>query len=171
MAQLRVFDIARYNGVWAIRYVNEGQLQLKNPSSFRWVPIHRELMRCGLLKYVRETAAAGHTQLFPLMKKGSNGKFSDNFSKSMNRYLRNVVRLTDPKLVFHSTRATFKQRCLICGIARDVRDALAGHELAGSSAARGYEVDEDGLYPLPVLVEAIDKLRFDELDFVPPLRL
>ncbi len=164
IAQLRIVDIERYNGAYVFRFVDEGQLQLKNPSSYRWVPVHRELIRCGLLQYVREVKAAGHERLFPEMERGANGKFSDNFSKCFNRYLNNVVRLPDPSLVFHSTRNTFKQRTLVCGIEMDVRDALTGHSVAGKSAARGYEVNQDNLYPLPKLVEAMRMFRYDELN-------
>jgi len=163
LAQLRVFDVVRHNNTWVLRFVDEGDLQLKNPNSYRWVPVHSELLRCGFLQYFAHVKEAGHTQLFPMMKRGSNGKFSDAFSKCFNRYLDKKVGIDDPAVVFHSLRGTFKQQCLVCGIPSDVRDALAGHSVK-SDVARDYEVDEAGLYPLPTLVSAMSTLRYDEVD-------
>ena len=164
IAQLRVCDIERVNGVWTLHFVDDGDLQLKTASSYRSVPIHSELLRCGLLQYLRAIKRAGHARLFPLMEKGNNGKFSDNFSKAFNRYLDHVVGIADPCVCFHSFRWTFKQRCVLCGIEAAERDALAGHVWDGKSAGRGYEADENGQYPFPKLVDAIAELRFDELD-------
>lgn len=41
---------------------------LKNATSVRIVPIHRELIRLGFLEYVAEAKAAGHRRLFPEWK-------------------------------------------------------------------------------------------------------
>jgi len=66
IAQLRVPDVQRINGVWCIRICDLGESQsVKNVGSFRRVPLHETVVRCGFLAYVARQARAGHERAFP----------------------------------------------------------------------------------------------------------
>ena len=78
--------------------------RLKNQNSIRTVPLHPEIAG-EFVKYAEKMKAKGSQRLFPELTK-ANGKFSHQFSKSFMGYLRNKVKITDPKKNFHSLRHT-----------------------------------------------------------------
>jgi hypothetical protein len=150
--------------VWCIRISDQGDDQhLKTLSSFRRVPIHQELLRCGFLGFVERQKAAGHRRLFPdLSNDNANKTWSNALGKWFARLL-DEVGLTDPALDYHSFRYTFKQQCSLCGIATETRDALTGHWVGRSDAGRVYLRAEERQYPFPLLVQAMRQLRYREL--------
>ncbi|BCA55106.1 hypothetical protein W02_22460 [Nitrospira sp. KM1] len=81
---------------------------MKNEGSKRRVPIHSSLIESslielGFLEYIRSIKEAGHTRLFPQLKrKGGNG-WSDPVGKWFGRFVTKSG-LTDPALVLHSLR-------------------------------------------------------------------
>ncbi|HQS44095.1 MAG TPA: site-specific integrase, partial [Methylotenera sp.] len=100
---------------------------LKTESSRRRVPIHPELLRCGLLEYVSTMQKAGHKRLFPAIKSASK-QLTAPYSKWFNRMLREKLDITDKRKVFHSFRHTFKDACRISSILSEHHDRLTGHE-------------------------------------------
>lgn len=164
IAQLRVSDIMRVNSVWCIRIENlEHDQSTKTMSSHRLVPMHQELIKCGFLSYVAKQKLAGRRHVFPSQSnKNAHGLWSNALGKWFGRYL-DKIGLDDPRLVFHSLRYTFKQRCSDCGIAEEPRDALTGHWLSKDSS-REYMKTKDRQYPFPLLARALEQLRYDELD-------
>lgn len=166
ICQLYLSDIQLINGVYAIRFANleEGQ-KLKTQSSFRRVPIHKQLVACGFLKHVEQMKDLGHDRLFPsLSNANSHGTFSNAAGKWFARFL-DSIKLTDSRLDFHSFRYTFKQQCTLQGIPNEVRDALTGHWSSAGDASRVYMRAEDRQYPFPALVHAIEQFAYPELDF------
>lgn len=163
LCQLTVADVQCINGVWCLRICNLDEDQnIKTDSSFRRVPLHNEVIRCGFLRYVAKTAAEGHRRLFPtLSNENANQIYSNAPGKWFGRYL-DSIGLSDPRLDYHSYRYLFKQRCTLCGVENETRDALAGHWGDGA-ASRVYMRAEERQYPFPKLVEAIRILRYDEL--------
>ncbi len=131
--------------------------QLKNPSSRRRIPIHPVLIACGLIEY-----AAQHppqTLLFPHLTTNTRGKLGGYFSNFFSGYLRQKVKITDSRKVFHSFRHTFKDICRQVGIEEDVHDALTGH--TGKSIGRQYGNEQ---YPLAPLFEAMARYEIIGLD-------
>jgi integrase len=165
IAQLRIEDVLLINGVWALRIANLGPDQtLKTDTSYRYVPLHQEVIQCGFLSYWAETKQAGHTRLFPSQKnENKHQRWSNALGKWYSSYLTKIG-LNDERLCYHSFRFTFKQRCTQSGIENEVRDALTGHWVSKSDAGRGYMKAEERQYPFPALVSAINMLRYDELD-------
>ncbi|WP_431273481.1 DUF6538 domain-containing protein [Variovorax ureilyticus] len=164
IAQLRVADILQINGTWTIRIENlEHDQGTKTMSSHRLVPIHQELIKCGFLSYVAKQKLAGRTHVFPSQgNKNTYGLWSNALGKWFGRYL-DKIGLDDSRLVFHSLRYSFKQRCAECGITEEPRDALTGHWLSKDSS-REYMKAKGRQYPFPLLARAIEQLRYDELD-------
>jgi integrase len=165
IAQLRIEDVQCVNGIWALRIANlDAEQNLKTDTSYRLIPLHSEIIRCGFLVYFAKIKLAGHNRVFPsLSNKNKYSRWSVALGKWYSRYL-DRIELTDKRLSYHSFRYTFKQRCTQSGIEMEVRDALTGHWVSKSNAGRGYMKAAERQYPFPALVNAIQMLRYDELD-------
>ncbi|MDT7836370.1 site-specific integrase [Aquabacterium sp. OR-4] len=165
LCQLRVEDIQRINGEWAIRIADlDPQQHLKASGSYRLVPIHQELVACGFLDFVENQKRAGHQRVFHSLKNDNKYKrFSNAYGKWHSAFL-DRLGLDDERLCFHSYRFSFKQQLGICGATDEVKDALTGHWLEKGVSGKGYMRVRDKQYPFPILVEAIGKLRYDEVD-------
>ena len=164
VCQLRLDDIECINSVWSLRICNLGKDQkLKNKNSFRRVPLHEELIKCGFLVYAAQQKAAGHEYLFPSLRNENKHEiFSNSPGKWFGRYL-DSIGLSDPDLDYHGFRYTFRQQCTLCGIENEVRDALTGHWANKKDSGRTYMKAQQNQYPFPLLVKAIATLRYDEL--------
>jgi integrase len=153
ICQLHVADVRRIDGVWVFDINAAPPRQLKNQNAVRLVPVHKELIRLGLLGYVEGQRKAGHVLVFDrLTPGGADNRLGHNFTKWFTRYRREVG-LYEPKLDFHSLRhsaTTFLQRAKV-PVA--LIDALTGHSTPGETArySKGYEVID--------LQEAINKLN------------
>ncbi|WJJ94955.1 phage integrase SAM-like domain-containing protein [Neopusillimonas aromaticivorans] len=160
LCQLRLDDLREEEGVlyWLIQRKHKEQ-DTKTDGSIRRTPIHPELIRLGLLDYVQDLRDRREEWLFPLLVPDVKGNRSGNWSKWFHRYLRETVKITDPALVFHSFRHTFKDVCRECSIPEDVHDALTGHKNASVSRSYG-----SGFYPLLPLVDAINRFGVRGLD-------
>lgn len=164
VAQLRIDDVERINEVWCIRICNlDDDQNIKNPGSYRRVPLHETVIKCGFLAYVASQARAGHERVFPsLSNENANAVWSNALGKWFGRYL-DTVGLSDPRLDYHSFRYTFRQQCSLSGIENEVRDALTGHWITNKDSGRTYMRAEERQYPFPKLVTAIKQLKYEEL--------
>lgn len=165
LCQLRVDDVFRINGHWTIRIANlDPEQHLKTPGSYRLVPMHKELIECGFLRFVAKQKLAGNERLFPSLKSSNKYKrYSNAYGKWHSRFLDNLGHLDD-ELCFHSYRYNFKQQLGLCGATDEVKDALLGHWLVKSVPGKRYMRVRDKQYPFPILVAAIKALRYDEVD-------
>ena len=167
LAQLRMEDIQRVNGVWTLRIANLGDDQaIKTPSSFRLVPIHEEIIRCGFLAYVAAQKLAGYTRVFPsLLNDNHYKRWSNALGKWYSRYL-DAIGLNDTRLCHHSFRFNFAQQVTNCGADTRTCEALMGHWLTTESAKskRRYLASSKKQYPFEALVNAIRNLTYQELD-------
>jgi integrase len=128
-------------------------MRLKNKTSIRSLPIHSAILRAGFLDYWKSVVAAGGGQLFPQVALNRDGRKSTNASRVLGEWLREVVKITDPRFVFHSHRHSVKS------ILRnhpenprvDLVDKILGHvggkddsgrDNGSSNAADGYGVFE-----------------------------
>lgn len=143
---------------WIINITNEGDGQtIKNEGSKRRVPVHKELVRLGLINYLNSLPKGG--RLFPeLTAAKTYESISANWSKWFNRYLRDVIRVSDTRMVFHSFRHCFKDHARNSGIATEVHHAITGHSSGNVGDNYGGDV-----YPLRPLVEAMDKYQVQGL--------
>lgn len=165
VAQLLVDDVMCINSAWVIRIADLDEDQnIKTKTSYRLVPLHQELYKCGFLAYVASVKLKGEKRLFPSLKNDNQHKrFGGSLGSWYGRYL-DTIGLLDPRLDYHSFRFLFKQWCSRSGIENETRDALTGHWVDADPASRGYMRVEDRQYPLPILVAAMQRLRYDELD-------
>ena len=159
LAQLLVTDVVYVAGLGHYLNISDEaeHAKLKNAASRRRVPVHPILVACGFIDYVQQMSYS--KLLFPHLKTNPRGKLGGYFSNFFSVYLRQRVRITDKRKVFHSFRHTFKDTCRKVGIEEAVHDALTGH--TGNSVSRKYGNEQ---YPLEPLFEAIERFDIPELD-------
>lgn len=164
IGQALVSDVKEHDG---ILYLDINTLdkqagkRVKNKSSRRKLPLHPELLRCGLLTYVDQRKRDGGVRLFPDLRPSVSGQITGNWSKWWGHYT-DALGITDPRKVFHSFRHTFKRACRAAHIEEELHDALTGHTSA--SVGRKYGSGGGDGVPLEVLHEAIAKVSYRGLD-------
>ena len=141
MRSNEILQLGATTGVLQIDGVDTFQLieQVKNESSFRTVPIHSELKRLGLMRYVQNVREAGHDKLFPDAQRGSDGNYSTWFQKPFARYLKKIGVKKGRNECFHSFRHNFISELRRADVPEDVRKALTGHSTGDSHAGYGEE--------------------------------
>ena len=65
ICQLRAANIQEEDGITFINVAEQDGTKLKTEAAIRKVPVHSELISCGLLEYVEHVRTQGHRQLFP----------------------------------------------------------------------------------------------------------
>jgi integrase len=150
LGQLTGEDFVKSNG----RYIFSVRCG-KSASARRIVPVHRILEELGFVDY----ALHHRGRLFPDLLPDNKGALTGNFSKWANGYLDKVVCIADVRLTFHSTRHTVKHFLRAAGVYKEINDYIAGHSLHDVGDDYGGES-----YPIPPLIEAIDKLVYEGLD-------
>jgi integrase len=94
-------------------------------------------------EYVKMIKAQDNDRVFPELKMG-NDKYSHSFSKKFGRYLRNKVKISDPKKVFHSFRHNVSDHLYKKVVLDSLIEELTGR--AGKTEtrkryAKGYNVE------------------------------
>lgn len=159
ICQLYCEDIKSSDGVDYIDNVETKDKRVKTEAGERRIPIHPVLKRVGFLDYVREQRAKGKERLWNNLSKDSLGFYSASYGKKYGRYNRKYI--TQDKLkTFHSFRHTFANELKQQGVNIKVREELMGHEDTSMSSGLYAEV-----YNLPVLEQAIMKLKYKGLSF------
>jgi integrase len=144
LGQALVADVQAADGVHYLNISDLGEgKSVKTAGSRRPVPIHPDLIRLGFLRYIQDRRKQGDARVFPLLKKNSHGRWTQNWSKWWRTYARGTVGIADPRKVFHSFRHTFIRACREFGIEEEQRIAITGR--AGGTVGRAY----GGAYPLP----------------------
>ena len=164
MAGLLIGDLREdeETGRWLFEVNHEIGNSVKNASSIRHVPVHRELERIGLLRYRDGLLSAGHgldDSLWPEIGaiEKSDERSSSPWSKWFGRYLRKKAGITSSSKVFHSFRHTFKRMARSAELPEELHDALTGHSGGGRTGrkyGRGYDFE--------TFVSAIDRIQVQE---------
>ena len=160
IGQALVADVKEDEGIYYLdinTLDKQAGKRVKNLSSRRKLPLHPELLRCGLLAYIEERRREGTERLFPELRPSVSGQLTGNWSKWWGRYTDDLG-ITNARKVFHSFRHTFKRACRSARIEEELHDALTGHTSA--SVGRRY----GGGAPLEVLAEEIAKVSYKGLD-------
>lgn len=149
LAQLRVSDITEEDGIPVIRITDEGEGQsVKTSASRRYIPLHSELIRLGLLEYAEGIRKAGHESLWPHL-------LNPNLMSAWFGRYRKSVGLTGEWLDFHSFRHTVRTRLAKAQVQEQLMDAITGHETGGSTGRKVYTHLD-----MHDLKEAIERLSY-----------
>lgn len=154
VCQLGLEDFKVADGVDIVSCVDlEESRRGKNDNARRLVPIHDELKRLGLLRWVEGLRTRGEDQLFPELKAGRDGH-GQAPSKWFQGY-RAACGIDGKQVyVFHSFRHYFINRCLVAGELPHNIAAIAGHE-TGLITVDIYGQDFD----MKVLQAAVNKVK------------
>lgn len=148
ICQLDVADIKLVENVWGfdvthISTTGDDDKSVKTSSSIRFVPMHPRLIDFGLLDFHR--ARPHDAKLFGDITRGSDGYYSTNFSKKVNRYLQKIG-AHGPKHKFHSFRHNFRDALRKGRVDREIGKALGGWTGGNTDAfdiyGNGFEVGE-----------------------------
>lgn len=152
LAQLMVSDITEEDGIPVIRITDgEGQ-KVKTSASRRFIPVHSELIRLGLLEYAEDIQRDDPTgSLWPHLNQKT---LSSWFSK-----FRRGVGLDGEWLDFHSLRHTVRTRLAKAQVQEQLMDAITGHETGGSTGRKVYTHLD-----LEDLQKAIQKVSYSSVD-------
>ncbi|GHA61048.1 integrase [Amylibacter ulvae] len=137
---------------------NVGDKGIKSPNAQRKIPIHPTLIDIGFLKFVREMKQSGETRLFPSIKIGADGSYSDHFSKHFSRFLK-LCDAKTAKTNFHSFRHNFEDACGNAQLHIDTKDAITGRSSTGMRARYGSRDIQ-----LKTLQEAIHAIEYEGLN-------
>lgn len=110
---------------------------LKNGQSIRRVPIARELLDLGLLRYIDWVRAKGAKALFPTLRVDSHGKLSGSFSKFFGRFKKSIG-ITSPLKVFYSFRHTMKDLMEQAHVPSKYLKRIMGHTTGDGKVTDGY---------------------------------
>ena len=167
IAQLHADDVKDFGGVPYLdltlfdstgRRVDEKRL--KNHRSPRAVPLHKELVAAGFLKFVERRRAAGGGRLFPELP-AVFGRYSHEVSKHFGRVC-DRVGLADPSLTLHSLRHGFREAGRDAGLSEEIIDALGGWAPKGEGARYG---DRNSPAKVPQLAAHLAKITLDGFTF------
>jgi len=131
VCQLYTEDVKDNDGISfiAIRETLDDQeateKKVKTKKSIRNVPIHPELLKLGFLKFVEARRKDSPSpRLFPEIKLGNTGYYSDAFSKWFIRSVR--VSLGDCKATLHSFRHQFRDAARYANLSEETVGNIAG---------------------------------------------
>lgn len=156
---LTVNDFIVDDSITAMSINDDGEgKKLKNKAARRIIPVHKELIRLGLLKLVEDRKSAGHHRLFYDCADKEPARASDNFSKWYSRFLEKCGTKSE-RLVFHSFRHNVQDAYLRGQIPDQLVCALQGHTETGMKAVYG-----SGAYPIKALDQAIQSIEYPGLD-------
>jgi integrase len=149
-AKLTLADLREIEGVWCFCVA-----KAKTDAGNRIVPVHPRLILLGLLEHRAEVERSEGVQLWPELRKGSEGRFSQSFVQWWSQF-RHLIGLNRDGLVFHSFRHTFISSLLNAGVAYTTVQQIAGHALSGVTG---------GTYGGKLLTPKDRLDAFRELDF------
>jgi integrase len=109
-----------------------GDMTVKTKASYRVVPMHRELIRCGLIAHVANLTH-DDTLLFDDVPPGPDGYASSTFSKRYASFWKSVnAGEPDRKVGFHSFRHNFRDALRLPGADDALVKELGGWSRGGS---------------------------------------
>jgi integrase len=164
ICQLHVEDIEEIDGVFCFSINAEGTKRLKNLSSRRVVPIHPELIRLGLVRYVSRVRGEGASR-FWMNLEGKRDGHGQDMSKWYQRFNRKNI-TTNPKRVFHSFRHCVGNDLKQRKVEGSIISELLGHSQTSITLGRYGKS-----YEPQVLLEALMTLDYGVSDALARLPL
>jgi len=149
--QLRKSDIVFERGSWLMSFHDRHESNsIKTESSVRTVPIHKELVERGLVKWIADVRP--ESRLFPSAVLGIYGNYSQTYSKHINSEFGRFG-VTNH---FHSLRHSFRDACREAEISQDIVDYLGGWS-GSASVGRSYGALE---FSLKHLSKALNRIKY-----------
>lgn len=139
LAQLDIKDFIEVDGIACIDIndidavevkEDEGgrKKRVKTKNAKRLVPIHRELIRIGILRHVGRLREEGEQHLFPELSRTRRDGPGHAASNWFQEFRKEVGINTKQETVFHSFRHLFITRILDVGVSEHMLAPIVGHE-------------------------------------------
>lgn len=151
ISKLTAQNVFETQGVWVIKF-EDGT---KNENAVHTVPIHRRLLDIGFLAFVDKKRNIGNQRLFP------DWYDNDTVNRWFNRTLKDSLKITDKRKVFHSMRHSLKTALTNAGVQNNIRDRIIPHAEEGAAAIYNHATDES---LLDLMKSALDKVQFENLE-------
>lgn len=165
LAQLSISDIAIEDGVPVIEITPAGDIdkRVKNATSRRTLPLHKDLLTLGFLSYVNNTK--NHNErLFPALKIGPNG-YSHYFVRHFTGpkgWLRQQLPGLVKGLAFHCFRHTFLDTLKNLEVGERLIEEIGGHKVTSISMSRYGKP-----YKADIRIKAINQIQYG---FIPEVK-
>lgn len=124
---VQCIDINDTDAVETIKGEGGRKKRVKTKNAKRLVPIHSELIRIGILRYVKTLNEQNQQQLFPELSRKRRDGPAHAASNWFSR-VREKIGIADKEAVFHSFRHLFITNILNTGIAPHMVAPIVGHE-------------------------------------------
>jgi integrase len=135
---------------------------LKNAASRRNVPVARQLIELGLLRYSKAVKAGGSVRLFPTLRPDTHGKLSGAHGKFFGRYKRSLG-ITSPLKTLYSLRHGMKDYLERAQTPSKYLKRALGHTTGDGAVTDGYGSD----LPLDIVVGYFGKVQFPDIPALP----
>jgi integrase len=135
---------------------------LKNPASRRNVPVARELVDLGLLRYAEQMKRQGHVMLFPSLRRDAHGKLSGAHGKFFGRY-KKALGIESQQKVLYSFRHNMKDLLEAANVPSKYLQRILGHTTGDGAVTDGYGSD----LPLERLVRYFKRVKFPAIPALP----
>lgn len=136
---------------------------LKNGASRRRIPVAKELIDLGLLRYVEYVRESGATVLFPTLEKDCLGKLSGAFVKVFSRIKMQELGIVDKRKVLYSLRHNMKDLLEEAEVPSKVLKRILGHTSGDGDTTDGYGSD----LPFEQVVRQFSKVKFPAIPALP----
>lgn len=154
VCQLHTEDIRVEDDVWIIDVNANEEKKVKNDSSWRFIPVHSELIRLGFIDFCDSKRAANQKRLFGELKYQRDG-YSQAVSKWFGRF-RSKCGVKGRGFDFHSFRHTVADKLQKAGVDEKHAKTILGH------AAHGITFGRYGKgYLKMTLKDVVETLKFD----------
>lgn len=142
--------------------IDKGDKSLKTVNAVRQIAIHSDLIKLGLIEYAKRLAEAGHTRLFPELRRSKIKGYGKAAGSWFNeRYLgRRLKIVRDGTKTFHSLRHTFISALYDlddANLTEQMINQFTGHARGETLSAIRYRKDKVATKQLVY----IDRLDFD----------
>ncbi|WP_165802871.1 site-specific integrase [Pelagivirga sediminicola] len=133
ICQLQVADIQREDGIWFFNLMDEGDSnkRFKSDAAIRKVPLHKELLRLGLLDFHALRMQHGDKRMFPDYKHCIKNGYGRALGRWFNVTLTPALGIKSKHHVFHGLRHTMISRLAQAGIEEPIYQSIVGHERQG----------------------------------------
>lgn len=135
---------------------------LKNHVSRRKIPVAKELLALGLLRYIDWVRDQDSQMLFPTLRKDFHGKLCGAFSKWFGRY-KCELGFNTPKKVLYSLRHNMKDFLEAAKVPPKYLKRILGHASGDGTITDGYGSD----VPLNHVHEYFSNIRFPAIPAKP----
>lgn len=136
---------------------------LKNGASTRRLPVAKELIDLGLVRYVEYVRASGATVLFPSLRKDGVGKLSGAFVKVFSRIKIQELGIADKRKVLYSLRHTMKDLLEQAEVPSKALKRILGHTSGDGDTTDGYGSD----LPFGQIVRHFERVKFPPIPALP----